>query len=83
VKGEIKIPDGPAAKNVRIELSLRPGDGETVVVEPWPFGRASVKLRAEGKRLRGRYLTQNDLTRALGDGEPVLVTLVMFESRYL
>lgn len=77
VKKEIKIPNVPAAKNRTIELSLRPRGGEDLVLDPWPFPGASVAVRAEGKRLRGRFSTEKDLQRALDEAEPVLVTAVL------
>jgi Protein of unknown function (DUF3891) len=81
VEKETKIPDVPMAGESRTELSLCP-HGENLVLselilDPWPFREASVAVRAEGKRLRGRFSTQDELLHALDDAEPVLVTAVL------
>jgi hypothetical protein len=77
VKNEIKIPNVPTAGAGTTELHMRPRDGEGVVFDPWPFRTASVAVRAEGKRLRGRFSTEADLQRALDEAEPVLATAVL------
>jgi hypothetical protein len=56
---------------------MQPRDGEDLVLDPWPFQTAGVAVRAEGKRLRGRFVTEADLQRALDEAEPVLVTGVL------
>jgi hypothetical protein len=76
VKREIKIPNVPTAGDRKVEFSLYPR-GERLVLDPWPFRTASVAVRAEGKRLRGRFATEADLHRALDEAEPVLVTAVL------
>jgi hypothetical protein len=82
VKKEIKIPDVPTVAAGTSELRMQPRDGEglildDLVVDPWPFRTASVAVRAEGKRLRGRFATEADLHRALDEAESVLVTAVL------
>ncbi|MGH6800375.1 MAG: DUF3891 family protein, partial [Methylocella sp.] len=77
VKKEIKIPNVPTAGAGTTELRLQPGDGEGLVLDPWPFRTAGVAVRTEGKRLRGRFATEADLHRALDEAEPVLVTAVL------
>lgn len=63
VEGEIKIPEVPMAMDGRTELRVRPQDREanTYAIDPWPFREASFMVRAEGKRLSGRYSPQEDL----------------------
>ncbi|MGH6793947.1 MAG: DUF3891 family protein [Methylocella sp.] len=77
VKKEIKIPDVPTAGAETAELRMQPRDGEGLVLDPWPFRTASVAVRTEGKRLRGRFASEADLHRALDEAEPVLVTAVL------
>jgi Protein of unknown function (DUF3891) len=77
VQKEIKIPNVPTAGAQTAELCMQPGDGEGLVLDPWPFRTAGVVVRAEGKRLRGRFTTEADLRRALDEAEPVLVTAVL------
>jgi Protein of unknown function (DUF3891) len=75
VKKEIKIPNVPTVGAGTTEARMQPGDG--LVLDPWPFREASIAVRAEGKRLRGRFATEADLRRALDEAEPVLVTAVL------
>ncbi|MGH6851876.1 MAG: DUF3891 family protein, partial [Methylocella sp.] len=77
VKKEIKIPDVPTAGAETAELRMQPRDGEGLVLDPWPFRTASVAVRTEGKRLRGRFASEADLHRALDEAEPALVTAVL------
>ncbi|MCI0598568.1 MAG: DUF3891 family protein [Beijerinckiaceae bacterium] len=77
VKKDTTIPDVPMAGDERTGLRLTPRDGNELAVDPWPFREASLAVRAEGKRLTGRYSTQRDLQRALGKAEGVLVTAVL------
>ncbi|HUZ92016.1 MAG TPA: DUF3891 family protein [Methylocella sp.] len=83
VTKEIRIPDVPTTGDGRTELCLRPR-GEThdvileeLILDPWPFREASLAVRAEGKRLRGRFSTMEDLHRALDEAEPVLVMAML------
>lgn len=75
VKEKAKIPDVPVANGRRTDLILVPQDpeGHGVLVEPWPFRKPSLTVRAEGKRLTGRFSNQHDLQRALKEAEPVLL----------
>jgi Protein of unknown function (DUF3891) len=75
VKKEIKIPNVPTVGAGTTEVRMQPGDG--LVLDPWPFREASIAVRAEGKRLRGRFATEADLQRALDEAEPALVTAVL------
>jgi hypothetical protein len=82
VKNEIKIPNVPTAVAGTTEIHMQPRAGEglvldDLVLDPWPFRTASVAVRAEGKRLRGRFATEADLQRALDEAEPVLVTAML------
>jgi len=77
LKTKATIPEVPMASGESIELCLWPGAGETLVLDPWPFGTERVTVRAEGKRLRGRFSTQQELQRALGKADPVLVTVTL------
>ena len=82
VKKEIKIPNVPTVGAGTTEIHMQPRAGEglaldDLVLDPWPFRTASVAVRAEGKRLRGRFSTDSDLQRALNEAEPVLVTVVL------
>ena len=82
VTTEKTIPDVPVAGDQRTGLSLRPRGGrddlvlDDLILDPWPFRAASLAVRAEGKRLRERFSTQDDLRRALDEAEPVLVTAI-------
>jgi Protein of unknown function (DUF3891) len=77
VKEEIKIPNVPTAGAGTTELCIKPRDSEGLVLDPWPFRTASVVLRAEGKRLRGRFATEAVLRRALDEAEAALVMAVL------
>lgn len=55
VKIETTIPEVPTAGDGRTELRLYPRKGNEIAVEPWPFREASLAVRAEGKRLHGRF----------------------------
>jgi hypothetical protein len=77
VKEEIKIPNVPTVRAETTELRMQPRDGEGLALDPWPFRTASVAVRAEGKRLRGRFATESDLHRALDEAEAALVTAVL------
>ena len=77
VKAMTTIPEVPTASEESIELSLHPGPGETLVLDPWPFQAARIAVRAEGRRLCGRFSTQGELRRALAKAEPVLVSAVL------
>ncbi|HEX3496806.1 MAG TPA: DUF3891 family protein [Methylocella sp.] len=77
VKKEIKIPNVPTAGAGTTELRMQPREGEDIVLDPWPFRTASVEVRTEGKRLRGRFAKEADLRRALDEAEAVLVTAVL------
>ncbi|MGH6845183.1 MAG: DUF3891 family protein [Methylocella sp.] len=77
VKKEINIPNVPTAGARTPELRMQPCDGERLIVDPWPFRTASVAVRTEGKRLRGRFATEAGLHRAVGEAEAALVTAVL------
>jgi hypothetical protein len=82
VKKEIEIPNVPTAGAGTTELRMQPRDGEglvldDLVLDPWPFRTASVAVRAEGKRLRGRFATEADLHRVLDEAEAAQVTAVL------
>jgi hypothetical protein len=85
VKKEIKIPNVPTAAAGATELHMQPRAGEGLVLDdlvlhPWPFRTARVAIRAEGKRLRGRFATEADLHRALDEAEAALVTAVLHKA---
>jgi|GEM_PF-5530565 len=85
VKKEIKIPNVPTAGAGTTELCMQPRAGDGLVLDdlvrnPWPFRTAGVALRAEGKRLRGRFATEADLHRALDEAEAALVTAVLHKA---
>jgi hypothetical protein len=80
VEKEIKIPNVPTAGAGKTELRMQPGDGEGLVLDPWPFRGKSLDVRAEGKRLHGRFSTQEELRRALDAADPVLVTAVLHKA---
>lgn len=83
VKEEIKIPNAPAELDERVEFHLRPRDGETddLVLDPWPFRTASVAVHAEGKRLSGRFSSEQELHHALSEAEPVRVSADLHPAR--
>ena len=74
---ETKIPDVPTRGEGTTEVSLRFRDRQNLVLDPWPFHKPSIAVRAEGKRLRGRFSTQKELQQALNEAEPVLVSAVL------
>ncbi len=72
VKDDVRIPEVPVAGDERTEMRLRPGAApEEIVVEPWPFRPERLAVRAEGRRLSGRYADDASLRTALGRAEPV------------
>ncbi len=72
VKDEVRIPEVPVAGAERIEIFLRPGAApEEIVVDPWPFRPERLAVRAEGRRLSGRYADDASLRTALGRAAPV------------
>ncbi|WGJ13510.1 DUF3891 family protein [Methylocapsa sp. D3K7] len=77
VESDQKIPDVPTEGEGKTELSLRFRDRQNLILEPWPFHQTSIAVRAEGKRLRGRFSTQKELQQALNEAEPVRVTAVL------
>jgi hypothetical protein len=80
VRKEIKVPNVPTVGAGTAELRIQPRDGEGLVLDPWPFRTASVAVRAEGKRLRGRFATEVDLHQALDEAEAALVTAVLHKA---
>jgi hypothetical protein len=56
----------PAADGLRSIELLPLGDGRAEL-DPWPFARDSVRVRAEGRRLGGRYGSDAELRAALAD----------------
>jgi hypothetical protein len=80
VKAETKVPDVPTASGKSIELSLCPGTGEILALDPWPFQAARVAVHAEGRRLCGHFSTQKELQRALGKAETVRVSAVLCQA---
>jgi len=78
VREEKKIPHVPVALKQECELRLRPcGGTDDLILDPWPFEHASLAVRAEGKRLHGRFSREKELHRALDEAEAVLVTAVL------
>jgi hypothetical protein len=72
VNEDVRIPEVPVAGIERIEMRLRPGPvPEEIVVDPWPFRPERLAVRAEGRRLSGRYEDDASLRTALGRAEPV------------
>jgi Protein of unknown function (DUF3891) len=74
VKTEVTITEVPKARGQRVDLRLSPDAGETLVLDPWPFREPRIGLRAEGKRLTGRFSSQGDLNRALAKARSIMVT---------
>jgi hypothetical protein len=73
VTEEKRIPEVPLADAEHVELTLRPGDRGLVVVDPWPFAAERVQVRAEGRRLRGRFADEQAMRDALETAESVLI----------
>ena len=63
VEKEEKIPDVPMEGEGKAELSFRFRDRQNLVLDPWPFRQTRIAVRAEGKRLRGRFSTQKSFSR--------------------
>lgn len=60
----------PAAGVSRVDVDLTPGaDERTVVVDPWPFGGSSVRVRCEGRQLAGRFADEAEMRAALDAAE--------------
>jgi hypothetical protein len=75
VTEETRIPDVPVSGSERIEMRLRAGADNCVVVDPWPFRAERVSVQAEGRRLQGRFSDEDAMRRALVAAEPALVTV--------
>ncbi len=52
-----KVPT--AGEPLEVEITRRPGGG--VTVDPWPFARGSLVVRCEGRRLEGRFRSEEEL----------------------
>lgn len=63
------------------ELRLRPVQPGRVAVTPWPFADERVRVIAQGKRLRGRFSSGDQMRAALraAPDEPLQVELVVDE----
>jgi hypothetical protein len=74
VTKEKQIPEVPVVVGRTAVISLCPRSGRDLVVDPWPFRDGHLEVKAEGKRLSGRFETQAELQGALDEAEPVFVT---------
>jgi hypothetical protein len=55
----------PSAETA-VDVSLSPGASpRQLILEPWPFAAETVTLRCEGRRLRSRFETDDELAGAL------------------
>jgi hypothetical protein len=59
-----KLDDVPAAEG-DTSIQLTPLGGGRTEIDPWPFASDAVSLRAEGRRLAGRFADQAGLQAAL------------------
>jgi len=59
----------PAADGGEVDVELAPAGPLTVAVEPWPFSRETVHVRTEGRRLEGRFDSEDDMRAALRDAD--------------
>ena len=75
VTEETRIPEVPISGSERVEITLRPGADNCVVVAPWPFGAERVSIRVEGRRLPGRFSDEEAMRRALEAADPVLISV--------
>jgi hypothetical protein len=85
VTKKIRIPNVPTVREERRDLCLHPRETygvilDDLVLDPWPFQQVSLAVRAEGKRLRGRFSTEEGLHRALDEAEPVRVIAVLHQA---
>lgn len=79
VEREMRLAEVPAADEERVELVLRPGNAPDIfVIDPWPFDREQLEVRAEGRRLRGRFESEGAMRTALSEAgpAPIIATLV-------
>jgi hypothetical protein len=72
-----RIPDVPVSGSERIELTLRAGADNGVIVDPWPFRTERVCVQAEGRRLQGRFPDEGAMRYALEVAEPVQITIAL------
>ena len=79
VSKEARLPEVPVAGEDRVELVLRPGDDaeESVAIDPWPFDVERLEVRAEGRRLKGRFSSDEALRSALERAEAVLIVTTL------
>ena len=59
----------PAADGGELDVELAPAGSLRVDVEPWPFSRETVHVRTEGRRLEGRFDSEDDMCAALRDAD--------------
>ncbi len=81
VESDQEIPDVPAEGEDKTELRLHFLDRQNLVLDPWPFHKPSIAVHAEGKRLRGRCSTQEELQQVLNEAQPVRVSAVLHRAR--
>jgi Protein of unknown function (DUF3891) len=62
--GEIRLGEVPAADGLT-SIELKALGGGRVELDPWPFARESMSGHAEGRRLDGRFETEDELHAAL------------------
>ena len=61
-----------------VDVELEPAGDRTVSVAPWPFSDSTVQVRTEGRRLEGRFKSEEKMRAALADAP---WTAVEFELR--
>ena len=58
----------PAADGV-VDVELAPLSERSVGVDPWPFAAETLRVRTEGRILRGRFGAEDEMRAALRDAE--------------
>ncbi len=79
VSQEARLAEVPVAGEERAELVLRPCNdaGQSVAIDPWPFDGERLEVRAEGRRLQGRFSSDEDMRSALARAESVLIVTTL------
>jgi hypothetical protein len=63
--------------DVGVDIQLRPGGAETVILEPYPFSEAPTPLPVDARSIPGRrYSSAADLQRELSSAEPLSLEIV-------
>jgi hypothetical protein len=74
----VTVEDVPVTPGVRTTIQLAPRDGQTLTLEPYPFGEAPFTVRADGRWMAQQTFGHNSLfRRALAEAQLVGLELVV------